>query len=141
MVQGYQRRMITTVLFFALFIAACNRESAKTNATSAILSAQQSFELIQKNQTNPDFMILDLRTPPEIAVGYLKNAIFLDFMVPGFSTKIAQLDKSKSYLVYCQSGYRSEKTYALMRSEGFRNVYEMSGGFGRWFAAGLPFEK
>jgi thioredoxin len=40
--------------------------------------------------------------------------------------------------VYCLSGGRSGKAANKMRSDGFKEVYELSGGIMKWRAANLP---
>jgi thioredoxin len=40
--------------------------------------------------------------------------------------------------VYCLSGGRSGSAASKMRSDGFKEVYEMNGGMMKWRAANLP---
>lgn len=81
---------------------------------------------------NENTVVLDVRTPDEIANGKIANAAELDFFADGFDAKVAQLDKSKTYLVYCKSGGRSGKTCNKMAAQGFKNVYNLKGGYKAW---------
>lgn len=125
------------LVFLLLFINATTGYS-KSNSTFENLSAKQSAELIQEHQKNPEFIIIDLRTNGEIAGGKLKNSIQYDYMKPGFMEKLNSLDRTKTYLIYCQSGYRSEKTFNLMQRFNFKNVFHMNRGFISWASSGLP---
>jgi rhodanese-related sulfurtransferase len=98
---------------------------------------QQAYNLIQKNQSNPDFVILDVRTPEEYAAEHLENAVNVSFNAPDFSDMVNQLDKSKTYVVYCRTGVRSAKASAVMKEMGFKRVYDM-GGIEGWKEAGYP---
>lgn len=73
-------------------------------------------------------MILDVRTPEEIAEGYLEGAVFVDFKADDFSEKVQELDKSADYIVHCRSGQRSEKAIALMSELGFTGELVNGGG-------------
>jgi len=42
--------------------------------------------------------------------------------------------------VFCQQGYSSILAVAELQSLGVPEVYELSGGFEAWSAAGLPVE-
>ena len=102
------------------------------------ITPQEAFTLIQDNENNPDFVILDVRTPEEFADGYIENAINLDYYSETFRDDLNQLDKNKKYLIYCRSGNRSGKTLDTMVELNFREVYNMSGGILEWQAERLP---
>ena len=60
---------------------------------------------------------------------------------PDFARKIAELDKSKTYLVHCRSGVRSVTACNALGELGIPNLYNMLGGINAWTAAGKPVEK
>jgi len=94
--------------------------------------------LIRENAGNRDFVVLDVRTPGEFAQGHLEGAVLVDYRSPGFREEMAGLDRSKTYLVYCRTGNRSEKALGIMRELGFRSYYHLGGGIKRWTEEGLP---
>ncbi|MFC1897706.1 rhodanese-like domain-containing protein [Chloroflexota bacterium] len=101
------------------------------------ITAQEAFSLIQKNKDNPDFVIIDVRTPEEFVEGYLENALNINFNSENFSANINKLDKDKTYLVYCRSGNRSGRAVSIMTDLGFKEVYDM-GGITNWTTEGFP---
>jgi len=77
-------------------------------------------------------VVLDVRAPKELSEGFVPGYELIDFLDSGFSKKIAQLDREKTYLVYCRSGNRSGKACAMMKEMGFREVYNLDGGIRAW---------
>lgn len=77
-------------------------------------------------------VILDVRTPAEVAGGKIKGAKTINYSDPGFAQAIAQLDKNKSYYVYCRSGMRSAGACKAMAKQGFTSLYNLSGGILSW---------
>lgn len=80
----------------------------------------------------PDTVLLDVRTPAEVRSEALEGAVTIDFMAPDFPQNVAQLDKSKLYLVYCRSGNRSGQACQIMHQQGFIEVYNLGGGLMNW---------
>lgn len=86
-----------------------------------------------KKLNDKEVTIIDVRTPGEVQNGYIKGAdLFIDFYAPDFTERLSKLDKNKIYYVYCQSGVRSAKASTIMTNNGFKNVYNLLGGFGSW---------
>ncbi len=134
-----------SLVFGVVLTGGCiGKETIPTETPTQIIediSPQEAFTLIQENQNNPDFVIIDVRTPEEFADGYIENAINIDFRSETFRDKLNQLDKNETYLVYCRSGGRSANAVKIMVELNFREVYNMSGGIIAWKAEGLPTTK
>jgi rhodanese-related sulfurtransferase len=78
-------------------------------------------------------IVIDVRTPGEVAEGYIDGAdLFIDVNGNSFQSEIAKLDKSANYIVYCRSGARSMNASNYMVEQGFTNVYNLDGGIMRW---------
>jgi len=105
------------------------------------ITPPEAFTLIQDNQNNPDFVILDVRTPEEFADGYIENAINLDYYSETFRDELNKLDRNKTHLVYCRSGKRSSNALNIMKELNFREAYNMLGGIIEWQAEGFPITK
>ncbi|MDC6354716.1 MULTISPECIES: rhodanese-like domain-containing protein [Robiginitalea] len=84
-------------------------------------------------ESDPDAVILDVRTDEEMEEGYIPGAIQIDiYRGQGFLDEVEKLDKSKSYYVYCRSGNRSGQACSLMQSKGFERTYNLVGGMLEW---------
>jgi len=83
--------------------------------------------------TDDNAFILDVRTPIEVAEGYIPNASNINiYLGQQFLTELEKLDKSKNYYVYCRSGNRSRQACALMNRLGFESAYNLEGGIIAW---------
>ena len=102
------------------------------------LTPKQAWEMIQKNKGNPNFVLLDVRTPKEFFARRIEGAINLDFYELNFNKELSKLDPSKTYLVYCKTGGRSASAQKIMFRMGFKKVYNMLGGTVDWKKVGLP---
>ncbi|MCP4456773.1 MAG: rhodanese-like domain-containing protein [Cytophagales bacterium] len=87
---------------------------------------------------NPDVQLVDIRTPDEVAEGFIKGARKIDFYSNDFLTQMDELDKDKPLAIYCRSGGRSGKAVAKLSTFGFKKIYDISGGFSGWQAGGYP---
>lgn len=105
------------------------------------VSPKAASELITKNKGDSRFVILDIRTPREFKAGHLPNSIMIDFYSNAFLDKIKQLDKTKTYLVYCRSGNRSGRSMRLFKKLSFQKVYHMNSGIIGWNSEDLPIVK
>ncbi|MBK8492904.1 MAG: choice-of-anchor D domain-containing protein [Saprospirales bacterium] len=102
------------------------------------LPALQCDSLIQANVNNPNFVILDVRTPGEYNPQHLEGAINRNFFDADFLEQLDQLNKQKTYLIHCKSGSRSGSAFISMQSMGFVEVYNMIGGINAWNSQSLP---
>ena len=92
----------------------------------------------KKMKDLPNAPIVDVRTPGEFNQSHIQNAVNMDINNQSFPNLIGKLDKNKPIFVYCLSGSRSMYAARYMRSQGFKTVYDLTGGMIRWRAAGLP---
>lgn len=102
------------------------------------ITPKEALTLIENNRDNPNFVILDVRTPEEFAEERIENTINLDYYTDTFEDELNKLDKNKPYVIYCRSGMRSGVTLDLMKELGFKEVYNILGGIIAWKADVLP---
>ncbi len=103
------------------------------------VTPSEAQALIQSHQGDPNFVILDVRTAQEYAGGHIANAVNVCLLCSvSFQQDVDTLDKTRTYLVYCQSGRRSTTAAGIMAEDGFANVYNMTSGLGEWVAEGFP---
>lgn len=109
----------------------CKQAQPKDKSATAYqnVNVQQAKTLIK---SNPQLVILDVRTPKETAEGIIQNAIEIDFKASTFESEIMKLDRAKSYLIYCRSGGRSSNACNLFEQNGFTDIYNLEGGYNAW---------
>jgi rhodanese-related sulfurtransferase len=106
-----------------------------------VMTPAEARSLIQKNRANPQFVVLDVRTPQEFKAGHLEGAINVDINGREFRDEIGRLDRQKTYLVYCRTGRRTGEAVRIMRDLGFENLLRFEGDIVRWRAENLPLVK
>jgi len=55
--------IILSLILIAFFLYGCISQTESTNQIFRDIGVQEAFELIQRNQGNTDFIIIDIRTP------------------------------------------------------------------------------
>ncbi|TSC54699.1 MAG: thiosulfate sulfurtransferase [Parcubacteria group bacterium LiPW_30] len=76
-------------------------------------------------------VVLDVRTEDEFSEGYIPGAINMEIGEMS-EEEIEKLDKEKTYLLYCRSGGRSSRAAQMLDFLGFKNVYNLEGGYMEW---------
>ncbi|MDQ3017261.1 MAG: rhodanese-like domain-containing protein [Bacteroidota bacterium] len=110
-----------------ILLIACHQ--AQTN-TNIVRLAPESYSEKLQAQTTPQ--LLDVRTPKEFQSGHLPNAVNVDWSGDVFKDQTSALDKSKPVFVYCMGGGRSSDAADFLAKEGFKEVYDLEGGFNNW---------
>jgi len=100
----------------------------------------EALSLIQENQDNPNFVIIDLRFPQSFAYEHIENAINIEYYSRTFRDELNQLDKNKTYLIYSGSscGGLGPKVLDIMEELNFSEVYNMTGECIGWKLEGFP---
>ncbi len=118
------------ILAFAA-LTACSISSQKENSVNESRGIEKldvaAFQSKVKESSNT--VLLDVRTPEEFAAGNIEGAVNIDFKASDFEQKIAELDKNKTYFVYCLSGIRSGKAADRMSELGFTSLHTLDGGY------------
>lgn len=93
---------------------------------------QEMIELYGQDDLN----ILDVRKPGEFSAEHVDGAESkpLDYINQTFN----ELDKDKTYHVYCAGGYRSMIFSSILKSRGLHNVVNIQGGFDELAKTSIP---
>ncbi len=121
--------------------AVCLLLSCHTQKRDAMLVQDISPEELKEFRQGQKGILLDVRTPIEVAAGFIKGAKFVDFYGASFEDKSAVFSKEIDIYVYCRSGARSEKAARILATKGYKKVYNLKGGIRAWVAQGFPLEK
>jgi thioredoxin len=123
-------------LFISLLFIASN--SFSQTKDKFLLSIN---EFDTKLKENPEIaQLVDVRTPEEFMRGHLKRAVNMNFNDDNFEEIIKiKLDKNRPVFIYCFSGRRSTDAAAFLRDLGYKEVYDMAGGFAKWTSSSKPY--
>ncbi len=112
------------------FASGCTSSSPEVKSISA-----PTFD---REMSDKDVEIVDVRTPAEYAEGHIAGAINIDIQSADFAqTASKTLDKEKTIYVYCRSGKRSLRAADELLKLGYK-VVNLKGGIMEWTEAGLP---
>ncbi len=121
-------------LLALIAVAAASLTTANADTRIENVSATE-FQALAAQQNG---IILDVRTPEEVAQGKIPGASVLNIYDDDFERKLNLMQKDKPIYVYCRSGGRSSQAARKMVELGFSAVYNLDGGIGAWNKANLP---
>jgi rhodanese-related sulfurtransferase len=100
------------------------RNAGKAVETITSVSPEQ---LAREMEENRNILILDVRKRSEFDAEHIEGALNtpLDYI----NQAIPQIDPDKKYYVHCAAGYRSMVFTSILRSKGYHNLIDVSGGF------------
>ena len=105
---------------------------------ASIGMAAQNQDVATFERESKKGILVDIRTPEEVAQGMIPGAKHIDFYSADFMTKIAALGKDKPIYMYCRSGGRSGQAISKLKAAGFTKVYHLQDGFQAWTSARKP---
>lgn len=103
-------------------------EVSPTKIVGTYIEPEDWNQLIERD----DVLLVDTRNQYEVEIGSFKNAInprtetFREF--PDYVDKHLDKTKHKHVAMFCTGGIRCEKSTALLKQQGFDNVYHLKGG-------------
>lgn len=77
-----------------------------------------------------DETLIDVREKHEWDAGHIQGAVHIPLQQ--VLNDEFNLDKSKSYVIYCQHGVRSLKAAQHLKNTGFNNITHLKGGMVKW---------
>ena len=99
---------------------------------TAIARDISNSELKALLEDRPDLLLIDVRTDREWEDGHIPGAALLDFLEDDFESRAIALPKDRPIALYCAAGGRSEEAMKKMEKAGFRELYNLRGGFYGW---------
>lgn len=121
-----------------LAFVACESNTAQNAPDFKTLAVSEYQQLMGQKK---NVQLLDVRTPSEYMEEHLENALNIDYNDPSFADQLNNLDKTKPTFIYCLSGGRSGNVMNILKSKGFKEVYNMKGGILEWKGNQLPLTK
>jgi len=129
---------LLVVAFFVLLAVIIFNEVKNLGQKFTKLSPGAAVQLMNNDDTA---VFLDVRESSETANGKITKAIQIP--VGSVKDRIAELEKhkDKAVVVYCKTGTRSSIACNALTSNGFSNVYNLTGGIMSWQESHLPIGK
>ncbi|MDD3818556.1 MAG: rhodanese-like domain-containing protein [Actinomycetota bacterium] len=110
-------------------------EEAKEEMPEVIyITPEEVYEILNSSQSS-NYIILDVRTAGEFKEGYIEGAV--NIPVSELESRLDELSRDKSIIVYCRSGSRSRSAADILVKNGFTHVYNM-GGIVSWINSDYP---
>ena len=143
-IENYHINSSTLIAMSSSPTVPVNTEDQNHVFVELILHASNTYtdinvsEAKQTIETNPNLVILDVRTQEEHNEGHIENAVLIP--VSELESRLDELDSEKDTLVYCRSGGRSATASQILVDNGFSSVYNMLGGITAWRNTGYWIE-
>ena len=115
-------RLLLVALLVAM-LAGCGQSPAGAGVD---ISVDEALRLWQ----NKEAIIIDVRTPGEYRDGHITGVV--NIPLDELEKRIGEIPKDKKVVLICRTGSRSAQGTRLLRSKGFNNVYNSTGGMSTW---------
>jgi len=143
-------KKVLFVLLSLMLVSCSGGNDNKANASAAVKGVSTSqagqqthiFQAVEPDQaeqlirTKKDLLILDVRNPPELKEGKIKDSVLAPFW--SIAKGNYQVPTDRPILVVCAVGGRSYAVGQLLNKKGYNEVYNLSGGMVAWKQAGKP---
>ena len=115
-------RLLLVALLVAM-LAGCGQSPAGAGVD---ISVDEALRLWQ----NKEAIIIDVRTPGEYRDGHIPGVV--NIPLDELEKRIGEIPKDKKVVLICRTGSRRAQGTRLLRSKGFNNVYNSTGGMSTW---------
>lgn len=89
-----------------------------------------ALELKKQMQEHQQFALLDVRTRGEVQICKIDGSKHIP--LAELPQRLNELDKNDRIVVYCKSGMRSLSAQKLLEQNGFKKVFNLTGGINSW---------
>lgn len=125
------RHEVLTIFFILIYLTGCALQQSVKDEQKGYINIG-SVEAREKINKDKNVLVLDVRTAEEFSEEHIKGAI--NIPVQEIERQLNELKKYKNYeiIVYCRSGNRSRKASEILVKNGFKHVYNLTGGIIEW---------
>jgi rhodanese-related sulfurtransferase len=88
--------------------------------------------------SNPDVLVVDVRTPAEFESAHIGGAVNLPLDQVDVHLRRIVADAGGRMVLICQSGNRAERARRALTGAGLTDVAVLDGGMNAWAASGAP---
>jgi rhodanese-related sulfurtransferase len=133
------KKSIMMVIAIVCSMSFSMKVSAGRNSLPSMIILQNTpiFKVVSSKEfktlmSKKGAQLIDVRTPKEYNDGHIGAAKNIDFYGSTFKSQMEKLDRNKPVLLYCHSGGRSGQALTMLKSMGFKEVYDLKGGWSSW---------
>lgn len=119
-------KILPMIAFFIVLSSGCER--SQKEGIKVISPEEARTAMASEEELN----LIDVRTPEEFAEGNIPGAENINFFDEDFESQVKHLDKDEPVYIYCRSGVRSAKAAAQLQELGFKEIYDIEGGYMNW---------
>lgn len=112
-----------TIGYLAGGVEAWKKAGMETNQITEITAE----EFATRYEQNPELNLLDVRRQSEYISEHLLGAD--NFPLDHINKNMSMLNSAKTYYLHCAGGYRSLIAASILKSRGFNNVVNITGGY------------
>ena len=91
----------------------------------------EADELALDIKHDPNLVVVDVRRETEYGDGHIKDAMNLPLSEMNDVAQIANFEDNQNLYVHCAGGYRSVIAASLMKRQGYHNLRNVLGGWGK----------
>ena len=102
----------------------------KAGQTVQVIAQMPVDELRHRLEEGSPLQLVDVRRPNEYSSGHAPG--FVSVPLAHLAEELGRFDRSKPIAVMCQGGYRSSAGSSILAKHGFKEVYNVVGGFTAW---------
>ena len=136
------KKQLLTILFLIPGIISFSQnydsfEELKNEIISKTIPLISVEELKRIENTKKPLLILDAREANEFNTSHISQAKHVGY--DNFKmSKLKEIEKTTTLIVYCSVGYRSEKIAEKLKEAGFNKIMNLKGGIFDWKNKGYP---
>jgi len=121
---------VTTLIDYEQFCGVAPHQLAAAAKPAAGADAVTSLELKAEVDRGQAPVILDVREPQEYQINRIPGSILMP--LGDLPKRYVELEPNAAIVTQCKSGVRSAKAQEFLRSKGFTNVRNLTGGVLGW---------
>lgn len=109
------------ITFLALSMTGCGQAQKE--------EGYKNINVTEFRNLDFEYQLVDVRTPEEFIEGAIEGAENIDYFSAEFMAEMNKFDKEKPLVLYCRSGRRSANAAENLIKAGFKEVYNVEGGY------------
>jgi sulfur-carrier protein adenylyltransferase/sulfurtransferase len=123
---------VTELIDYESFCGAVSEEAAEAAAGATISVSTLEHWLKERDNSERDFMLVDVREPTEFEINSIPGAVLIPKGEFLNGHALEQLPQDKPVVLYCKTGVRSAESLAVLKGAGFADSVHVGGGVSAW---------